>query len=81
MKQYKYTKRGFRNYSEQKDSYGIPFRLQQSSSAMIDACWLFIDDPECTKPIVGGTVGPVLHLNRNNARRLIAGLRKFLNHE
>lgn len=70
----KYPNRGFRNYSEQKDTYGIPFRLRESSAAGMRAVWLFVDDPEDYKR-------PGLHLSETNARRLIVALQKFLDGE
>lgn len=77
----KYTSRGFRNYSEQKDTYGVPFRLRESSAAGIRAVWLFVDDPKHMRTVVGGKVPPALHLSEANARRLIVALQKFLDGE
>jgi hypothetical protein len=74
----KYTSRGFRNYSEQKDSYGTPFAVRESSNAELRAVWIFIHDPEYGKPVVGGIGWPALHLSVAQAKRLVVALNKFI---
>ncbi|MBI2934630.1 MAG: hypothetical protein HYY29_03565 [Chloroflexi bacterium] len=77
----KHTARGFCNYCEGKDTYGIPFLVRESSSATQRAVWVFVRDPEHTKDHLGTKLYPALHLSERNARRLIAGLQQFLGEE
>jgi hypothetical protein len=67
----KYTERGFRNYGEFKDSYGSIITVRQSSSATVNACWVF-----CHKE-TGEEFSP--HLTIKQAKRLITLLGKFIN--
>jgi len=76
----KKTARGFNIYSGIKDSYGQEVRVQQSSNAEIEACWIFchkdgkdahihLDKPQAYSP----------HLTKAQARKVATALLKFAN--
>lgn len=67
----KRTNRGFRIFSEFKDTYGSVVRVQESSTASAFRCWVFCDnDPRSFKD-------PSPHLSPRQARLLAAALVKF----
>ena len=46
-----YTPRGFDVYCKFRDSYGSQIRVQRSSNAEIEACWIFAgDNPQMDDP-------------------------------
>lgn len=66
------TQRGFGIYSEFTDSYGSRIKIQESSSAEKKCCWIFCDnDPNVFK-------NPSPHLTVAQAKRVIAGLKKWI---
>ncbi len=77
----KKTNRGFKIYSEMKDSYGNSIRVQQSSAACIDACWIFTngkDGSECAfDSATQRHIAVSPHLTKAQARRLAKALLKF----
>jgi len=79
----KYTNRGFRNYADAKDSYGINYVIRESSAAMKRCVWLFIHDHAHYKKdeVTGYDLSPALHLTESQAKRVIKALQKFINEE
>ena len=74
----KYTNRGFRNYANAKDSYGIEYVIRESSAALRRFVWIFIEDPKHFVEVDGSPVPPALHLTEAQAKRIIKALQKFV---
>jgi len=74
------TSRGFRIYSDGKDSYGNRVRIQQSSAACMDAVWIFCDGEDDGKMLPGDTkpFKSAPHLTVAQARRVIRALERFI---
>ena len=75
------NKRGFRVYSESKDTEGTPFTVSESSNALERCVRIYVHDPEYrhTDPRYAGlNLSPCLHLNEAQARRILIALTKFL---
>lgn len=69
----KKTSRGLKIYTDIKDSYGANVWVQDSSSAIKDCCWIYIE---------GGSIkdnNAATHLTVAQAKRIIKGLEKFVN--
>jgi len=64
--------RGFKIYTEFKDTYGHKIRVQQSSSACADRVWIFAEPNEDASER-----SPSPHLSRQQARWLGKALIKF----
>lgn len=73
----KKTNRGFNIFTEFKDTYKNTIRVQQSSSAMTNAVWIFTDStgPSFEKCPENSSAP---HLNKTQAKRLIKALQKFV---
>lgn len=75
------TPRGFAIYGEGRDSYNTRMRVQQSSSASMDAVWLFVGGPapdDAPDFQNGLPNNGSLHLNATNARWLRDRLGEWL---
>ena len=79
----KYTQRGFRNYADAKDSYGINYVIRESSAAMKRCVWIFTHDPKhyFKDDVTGYDIVPALHLTEAQAKRVIKALQKFIDGE
>jgi hypothetical protein len=71
----KKTNRGFRIYSEFKDTYGADVRVQMSSN-VLKRCWIFVKGG-MQKEYADKNDGS-LHLSEAQAKRLITALQKFI---
>lgn len=76
----KRTSRGFRIYSDFRDSYGNRVRIQQSSAACMDAVWIFCDGESDGKMLPGDTkpFKSAPHLTIAQAKRVIRALERFV---
>ena len=76
----KRTSRGFRIYSDFRDSYGNRVRIQQSSAACMDAVWIFCDGESDGKMLPGDTkpFKSAPHLTVAQAKRVIRALERFV---
>lgn len=76
----KYTPRGFRNYADAKDSYGINYLIRESSAAIKRCVWIFINDPKHSYEdnVTGEDIYPALHLTETQAKKVISALQKFV---
>lgn len=77
----KYTNRGFRNYADAKDSYGINYVIRESSASGQRRVWLFVHDEKhyYKDEVTGSDIAPALHLTEAQAKRVINALQKFVN--
>ena len=74
----KRTNRGFNIYSEIKDSYGQEVRVQQSSNAEIEACWIFCHKEGKDAHIhLGNPQAYSPHLTKAQAKKVAKALLKF----
>lgn len=78
------TNRGFRVFSEFRDSYGSTIRVQESSSAEEVAVWIFCKNAQCGRAdplgaVLGGAEPDFTpHLNVAQAKRLRSALDRFI---
>ena len=74
------TSRGFKIFDEFKDSYGNTIKVQESSGASDDYCWIFVknDLGKDYKQHMGEISTPSPHLTKDQAKRLIAALNLFV---
>lgn len=74
------TNRGFRIYSEFKDSYGSTVTVQESSAAMRSCCWVFVKNHKGEDALIhlGQLQGVSPHLTKPQAKRLANALLKFV---
>jgi hypothetical protein len=77
----KRTSRGFAVFTEFVDTYGNKVRVQQSSAAGVDRCWIFSNYPDGSSAkhhgATGELVSPSPHLTRAQARRVAKALLRF----
>lgn len=75
----KRTPRGFKIYSEFKDTYGNQIRVQESSSACAGRIWIFtsFSDGKEVHYHCTGHVSASPHLSKAQARRLAKTLLRF----
>lgn len=78
----KKTSRGFNVYSEFKDSNQNIIRIQKSSSAMKECCWIFIESKDGSGLFFDKATNEFHahspHLTKTQAKILIKGLSKFI---
>lgn len=78
----KKTPRGFKIYSEFKDSHQNTIRVQESSSACIRACWIFVKNRQGEEVdlnrVTGESTSATAHLTQAQAKRLAKALLKFV---
>ncbi len=81
----KKTERGFKIYSEFKDTYRNTIRVQESSSAEGARCWVFAYYPDGSMFSINPNSGECFtaspHLSPGQARRLAKALLKFADSE
>lgn len=78
----KRTNRGFKIYSEFKDTYGNKITVQESSSACAARVWVFTENSkgdDCSFDTATGMyISAAPHLSVSNAKRLVKALTKFI---
>lgn len=76
----KKTDRGFRIFSEFKDTYDAKVRVIESSLATAPRVWIFCDKPYLKPDGESEVEDSPLHLSPHQARLLISALNKWLEH-
>lgn len=70
-----YTERGFADYANFVDTYGATVRVRQSSAALVDRVWVFIDKK--TDPGDDSNDGAA-HLSKPQAIELVRALQEWI---
>jgi len=77
----KKTDRGFKIYSQSKDTYKNTITIQESSAACRPRCWIFVHNKDglagSWDASTGSYISVAAHLSPSQARRVAKALLKF----